>query len=310
MPRSRTYFLLACLALIWGLHWPLTKIALRDWPSFTYGAMRIAAGLATVLAVQAARGQLKRPDRRDWSILISVGLGQMAGLIVFMNLALPQIAAGRSSILAYTTPLWVAVIQIAAMRGVANARQLVGLLAGLLGIGLLMNPMAIDWRSSGQVVGSAELIGSALISAVTTIHIRHHKWHSTPMDLEPWQLMVALVPVAIAAIAFDTGKPIHLNPVSIGLVFYSGVLATAIAYWLSQSIARSLTPLATAMGFLAVPVVGLLSSSALLGEPLTLLDLTGFVTTIAGILIVSLAPEREAPAASTAELALEAELNG
>jgi len=142
-----------------------------------------------------------------------------------------------------------------------------------------------------------------LVSAVTTIHVRHHEWHSTPTDLEPWQLMVALVPLSIAAITLDAGQPVHLNPVSVGLVFYSGLLATAVAYWLSQSIQRSLTPLSTSMGFLAVPVVGLISSSLLLAEPLTALDVAGFAATFAGILIVSLAPGGEAAIEAESRLA-------
>jgi drug/metabolite transporter (DMT)-like permease len=43
------------------------------------------------------------------------------------------------------------------------------------------------------------------------------------------------------------------------------------------------------MGFLAVPVVGLVSSWVMLGEPLTLLDLAGAATTFIGIVVVSMA---------------------
>jgi drug/metabolite transporter (DMT)-like permease len=305
--RARTYLLLAGLALVWGVHWPLAKIALRDLPPFTYGALRVATALGAICAVQAARGQLHLPDRRDWPIVLSVALGQMAGGIVLMNLALPMISAGRSSILVYTMPLWVVVIELTALRGRSTPRQLGGLVVGLVGIGLLINPMAIDWHSDGQVLGSGELILSAMIWGVTTIHIRRHHWHSSSLDLEPWQLLVAGVPLALAAVSIDAGRTVHWNPVSLGIVVYSGLLATAIAFWLSQSISRSLTPLATTMGFLAVPVVGLLSAAVILGEPLALTDLVGFATTFAGILMVSLAPEREAMGAPDLETGRAAE---
>ncbi len=165
---------------------------------------------------------------------------------------------------------------------------------------MLLNPLAIDWHSSGQVLGSAELIFSAVLWAVTTIHIQRHKWHSSPLSLEPWQLLAALVPLALAAVAFDAGKSIRWTTTDVAVILYSGPLATALAFWLSQSISRSLSPLAATMGFLAVPVVGLISSSILLGEPLTLLDLIGFATTLAGIVVVSLAPERDARPAAAA----------
>jgi drug/metabolite transporter (DMT)-like permease len=43
------------------------------------------------------------------------------------------------------------------------------------------------------------------------------------------------------------------------------------------------------MGFLAVPVVGLISASFLLSEPLTALDLAGATMTFLGIVVVSVA---------------------
>ena len=248
--------LLACLALVWGIHWPLAKIGLRDLPPFTYGALRVGTGLAVLAVMLAARRGIQLPDRRDVPMVVSVGLGQMAGGIVLMNLALPLISAGRSSILVYTMPLWVAVMQMAAFRAGIGPRRLGGLLLGLFGIALLLNPLAIDWTSSEELFGSGALLVSAMVWAGTTIHIRRHVWHGEPLDLEFWQLLIALVPLAAAALVMEAGRPIDWNPTSIAIVLYSGVLATAIAFWLSQSISRSLSPLGTTMGFLAVPVVG------------------------------------------------------
>lgn len=302
--RARPYLLLICLALVWGVHWPVAKIGLRDLPPFTYGALRVATGLAVIVGVLVARRGLRLPDRRDIPVVFSVGLGQMAAGIALMNLALPLISAGRSSILVYTMPLWVGLFQLPALRAGGVGRQVGGLLIGLAGIGLLLNPLAIDWGSPGQLLGSAALLVSAVLWAATTIHIRRHDWHGTPLDLMPWQLLVALVPLVIVALAFEAGRPIHWEPTAIAAVLYSGPLATALAFWLSQSISRSLSPLETTMGFLAVPVVGLASSWVILGEPLTVLDLVGAATTFLGIVLVSAsanARDREPAEAAPAE---------
>ena len=287
--RVRPYLLLICLALVWGVHWPVAKIGLRDLPPFTYGALRVATGLAVIVGVLVARRGLRLPDRRDIPVVFSVGLGQMAAGIALMNLALPLISAGRSSILVYTMPLWVGLFQLPALRAGGAGRQVGGLLIGLAGIGLLLNPLAIDWGSSGQLLGSAALLVSAVLWAATTIHLRRHDWHGTPLDLMPWQLLVALIPLAVVALVFEAGSPIHWQPTAVAAVLYSGPLATALAFWLSQSISRLLSPLATTMGFLAVPVVGLASSWVILGEPLTMLDLLGAATTFLGIVLVSAA---------------------
>ena len=286
--RARPYLLLICLALTWGIHWPVAKIGLRDLPPFTYGALRVAIALAVMVAVLAARRGLRLPDRHDAPIVLSVGIGQMAAGIAAMNFALPLISAGRSSILVYTMPLWVALIQLPLLRAGVAGRQVGGLILGLAGIALLLNPQSVDWQSSGQMLGSAALLVSAILWAATTIHLRHHVWRGTPLDLMPWQLLIAVVPLTIAALVLEPARQIHWEPTAIVAILYSGLLATALAFWLSQSISRSLSPLATTMGFLAVPVVGLASSWVLLGEPLTLLDLAGAATTFLGIVVVSI----------------------
>ncbi len=286
--RVRPYLLLACLALVWGIHWPVAKIGLRDLPPFTYGSLRVATGLAVIVAILAARRGLRLPSRHDLPIVLSVGIGQMAAGIALMNLALPLVSAGRSAILVYTMPLWVAMIQLPSLRAGGAARQLAGLAVGLVGIAVLLNPGAIDWGSSGQLLGSAGLLLSAALWAATTIHIRRHEWRGTPLDLMPWQLLTALVPLVLAALVLEAGRQINWTPTAIAAVLFSGPLATALAFWLSQSISRSLSPLATTMGFLAVPVVGLAASAVMLGEPLTVLDFAGAAITFLGIVLVSI----------------------
>ena len=297
--RARPYLLLICLALTWGIHWPVAKIGLRDLPPFTYGALRVAIALAVIAAVLVARRGLRLPDRHDVPIVLSVGIGQMAAGIAAMNFALPLISAGRSSILVYTMPLWVALIQLPLLRAGGAGRQVGGLILGLAGIALLLNPQSVDWQSSGQMLGSAALLVSAILWAATTIHLRHHVWRGTPLDLMPWQLLIAVVPLTIAALVLEPARQIHWEPTAIVAILYSGLLATALAFWLSQSISRSLSPLATTMGFLAVPVVGLASSWVLLGEPLTLLDLAGAATTFLGIVVVSISSSAGDPAQLT-----------
>ncbi|MGD0019352.1 MAG: DMT family transporter [Candidatus Limnocylindrales bacterium] len=307
--RARPYLLLICLAFVWGVHWPVAKIGLRDLPPFTYGALRVATGLAVIVGVLAVRRGLRLPSRHDVPVVLSVGIGQMAAGIALMNFALPMISAGRSSILVYTMPLWVALIQLPMLRAGGARRQVGGLLVGLAGIAMLLNPQAIDWQSSGQLLGSAALLFSAVLWAVTTIHLRRHGWRGSPLDLMPWQLFVALVPLVIAALALESGRAIHWEPTAVAAVLYSGPLATALAFWLSQSISRSLSPLATTMGFLAVPVVGLASSWIMLGEPLTALDLAGAATTFLGIVVVSMSTDatRRAPRVSANSTVARAE---
>ena len=288
--HRQAYLLLVVLALVWGGHWAVTKVGLRDIPPFTYGALRVATGLATLAVLLAARGRLRRPPRSDLPVVLSVGIGQIAAGIALMNLALQVVPAGRSSVLLYTMPLWVAIIQATVLRRGLDPCQAGGVALGLVGIAALLNPTVIDWSNPGQLVGSVALLASAIIWAATTIQLRHHRWEASPLELLPWQLLVALVPLAALAIGLEGNQPVHWGIGALLVVAYSGPLASGFGYWATQSITRTLNPIETTMGFLAVPVVGLASGTIFLGEPMGLVDVVGFVVTVGAIAVVSLSP--------------------
>ncbi len=256
-------FLLVALAVVWGVHWVVAKKGLDYMPPFTYAALRVAAGLATVLVIVGARGRLARPPRHDLPILLSVALGQVAAGTVLMNVALQVVPAGRSAILVYTMPIWVVVLQALAFRVRPAGLELAGLVLGLVGIVALVDPVGVDWGAPGEAAGAALLLLSAVIWGATSIHVRRHRWTSSPLALQPWQLLVAVVPLAALAILMEPGAQVRWEPATILVLLYSGPLATAFAFWASQSITRSLGPLAATVGFLGVPVVGLASGAIL-----------------------------------------------
>lgn len=279
--------LLIALAAVWGVHWVVAKRGLDYMPPFTFAALRVGAGLATILLLVGARGRLVRPPRHDLPILLSVALGQVAAGTVLMNIALQVVPAGRSAILVYTMPIWVVVLQAVAFRVRPLGPEVVGLVLGLIGIFALVDPLGVDWGAPGEAAGAALLILSAVIWAATSIHVRRHRWVSSPLALQPWQLMVAVIPLVALALLVEPGAAIRWEPATLLVLLYSGPLATAFAFWASQSITRSLGPLAATVGFLGVPVVGVAAGAVLLGEQLSPLDLGGFVLVAAGILLVT-----------------------
>lgn len=285
--RTAAFVLLVGMILVWGVHWVVAKAGLSLMGPFTYALLRITTGLATAIVISGVRGRARRPDRADIPIVLSVGLGQVAAGIVLMNLALGVMPAGRSAVLVYTMPLWVALFLVLGFRLRPSRGEGLGLVLGLAGVGLLLNPVAIPWSSEGEVIGATLLLVSAMTWGITTIHVRRHRWRASPLDLQPWQFLVALVPLAILALAIEPGLPVEWSLETVLVLAYSGPLATAFAMWASQSITRSLGPQSATTGFLGVPLVGLASGALVLGERLTLADLAGFALIVGGVIATS-----------------------
>ncbi len=297
--RPVAFVLLALLTLVWGVHWTVVKVGLDYMPPLTYGVMRLVGGVLTMIAILAAQHRLRRPPRSDLTIVLSVGTLQVAAGIVIINFALQAVPAGRSSVLVYSTPVWVVLLLWAVFRKLPRRTELLGVALGITGILVLVNPTVIDWGIPLEVAGTLALILQAILWAVVTLHIRHHTWRASPLDLQPWILLTALVPVGIAAFLLEQGRQVDWQPVTVLILLYSGPLATAFANWASQSITRSLGSVAATTGFLATPVVGLITASIFLQEPLGPIDLLGFGLVLGGIAAASIT----APAASRASKA-------
>ncbi len=288
-PRQlQPYALQAGLALIWGGHWAVAKIGLEVMPPFTYGALRVATAAFALAFLLAITGRIRLPSRHDLPIVLSVGLGQIAAQIAVMNLGLQYVAAGRSAVLVYTMPLWVAVLQAALLRRAPSGRELLGLVLGLAGIVMLLDVQSLAAGSRDIVTGSALLLAGAIVWGATILHLRQHRWEGSTLELTLWELLLALVPLAALAAVLEGGRPVTWGTQAVCAVLYSGLLASAFAYWASQAIQRALAPMVTAIGFLAVPVVGLIAGAVLLGEQVSAADIAGVFVTLAGIAAISL----------------------
>ena len=296
---TRAWLLLLGLVVVWGSHWVVVKVGLETIPPFTYGVLRLTSGIATLAVIMAATGRLKRPIAGDYPIILSYGLLAVALMIITMNLALPYIPAGRSSILAYTTPLWIVPIMVVAARVLPKRAEIIGLLLGMAGLALLLNPAAIDWEAEGALLGSLLLVLGAGGGALAMVHVRLHRWVGTPFDAQIWQLLVAMVPMTLLMLLLEGGElgSIPWDLAALLAVLYSGPLATAFAFWASQMIVKALGPLTAGIGYLGAPAVGVIAGIIVLGEVITPIDIAGIAVTTAGNVVVLLASREPEPAA-------------
>lgn len=290
--------LLALLVVVWGGNWPIMKIGLAHIQPLWFCAIRLGLGAASMVALLAPLGRLRLPPRGDWPVMASLGLLNMALYMVLSNLALMVVPAGRSAILAYTTPLWV-VPGAALFLGERLTRgKLAGLALGLGGIVVLFNPLGFDWSNRAAVIGNVMLLVAALVWAAAILHVRGHRWVSSPLELAPWQMLVGFVPVAVTAALLE-GMPSPDG--SFELVWtlaYNGTLATAFAFWAAVTVNRLLPALTVSLAFLCVPAGGVVFSALMLGEGMSLTNVGGLLLIAGGVGVVALAGARQRVASS------------
>lgn len=285
--RREGIVLLAVVVLAWGLTWPVNKVILESLPPLWMAALRSAIATAALFVIALGRRRLVVPPRADLPVLLSITLLHMVGFVVLANVGLQLVPTGRSVVLAYTTPLWVVPGAWLFLGERLSARRLVGVVAGLTGLVVLFNPLAFDWTDPDAVLGNAAVLGAAVLWAGSIVHIRAHRWRSTPFELVPWETLLAtaiLVPVALLsgappAVAWDARLA--------ALMLYSAVPGTALAYWASAMASRNLPAVTTSLGLLATPVVSMVIATVWLGEAITASLVIAVLLVLGGVAIGS-----------------------
>lgn len=289
--EAGAYPLLAMMVLIWGANWPVMKFALDGGyiTPFWFGAYRLLVGAVCLFGFAAATGRLRLPPRQDIPLVFSVGLLQMATFMSLVNLGLTFVSAGRSAILAYTTPLWVTPLAILFLGERLGRRKALGLAVGLTGVAVLFNPLAIDWSDPDALTGNGLLMVSAFLWAFVILHVRAHRWEAGPLTLVPWQMLLAGAVVAPLAYFIEGAPDWRWSPELWAVLIYNGPIATAFAFWCSVTVNRKLPAISVSLSFLGVPVTGYTLSSLALGEPVTVSLVGGLVLIVTGLALVTLA---------------------
>jgi drug/metabolite transporter (DMT)-like permease len=276
-------FYLLTVVLAWGLVWPVNKVLLESLSPFWLMALRSALATVALFAIAGARGRLAPPPRPDLPVVLSITLLHMIGFGVFAAWGLQTVPTGRSVVLAYTTPLWVAPGAALFLGERLTARRLVGVIVGLVGLLVLFNPLAFDWTSRAAVLGNGAILLGALLWAASILHIRAHRWQSTPFDLVPWEMLLATALVIPLAFASDGPPRPEWTGRIVALLLYAGIPGTAVAYWATAMASRALPAVTTSLGLLATPVLSVTVATLWLREPVTLSLVAAIVLILGGV---------------------------
>lgn len=280
------YILFIFLILVWGLGWPVIKTSIKYCPPCWFVSFRFIVAFIVVTIYLSITKQLRLPKRVDVPLLCSVGLLQIAFYLLLVNVALKFVPAGQSSILSYSTPLIVTPIACFWFKEQLTPLKSIGLFLGLGGILLLFSPWSMNWHDHYLLLGNGLLLTAAISMATAMLHIRFATWHSSALQLLPWQLLLAAIPTILFAWIIDPHPTIILNQSFWSCLIYLGLIATAFGYWASMQVTKTLPVSTTSVCLLAVPVISLLSSMFFLGEHLSLTVFIAFILILCGLICV------------------------
>lgn len=294
---ARHRILLVSLILSWAISWPVVKIGVATVPPIWYACFRYGIAAICLFAIVVVRRETAFPPRSDWPLVAASGVLQMAAYSSLTASALTILPAGRASVLAFSTPIWVVPLAAWRLRERASRPALFGVGLGLIGILAIAAP-ALRADGARQTIAYAMLLVAAASWAVSMVIVRAHRFTATALALAPWQMLVA-VALLLPLASLVEGAPRFVGFRGAVSLAYVGPVATAFAYWAVVEAGRHFRASTMSMALLLTPSLGIMISGLAFGEAIGGSLLAGVVLIAGGIRLATRAPGLSEAAART-----------
>lgn len=299
--RLSTPVLAVGLCLVWSTAFVFVEIGLRSATAAQFAAFRAVAAvpaLAVGLLLRDARGLLGALRSVRVHLLgVLLGAVNVAGFVGLQTAGFERSGIGFGAVLIYAQPLIVAVLARLLLAERLRPRQVLGLLAGWLGVGLVVLGEAAGAGATTGVWQTVPLfLGAAACFAVGTVVVKAVSTGPRAVPLGPPLLLAfcyGSVPLVVLGLA--DGTPVSEGAGLWTSVVYTGAVSLAGGYLLQFALLERGEAGVVSSWIFAVPVLAAVYGVVLFDEPLSPGLGAGIVAVAAGILLVTVPPRTLPP---------------
>jgi O-acetylserine/cysteine efflux transporter len=280
-------FIAVLVAVIWGLAFVASRIALDEFSPELMTTLRFAIAAIPCLFV-------RKPDV-SWPLLVAISFSLFLGQFLAQAFAIAQgVPVGLSSVIVQSQALFTIAFAALLFRELPTRTQAVGIAIAAIGLLMICGTVGYDFSVGAFTV----LMISPVSFAIGNLALRRAQ-HARMYDLFAWLCLAAAVPLFALTLVTNGPQPTwhalsHMSLMGLACMIFLGGISTSIAYWLWGRLLRDY-PAAQVVPFaLLVPFVGSAASSIVFGESFGPLRLAGMVTVIGGIAVMLLAKRPQA----------------
>ena len=263
----RQLWALLALTLMWGINWPMMKLSLQSMPPLHFRAITMTGGTIWMMGYLYLKGVQLWPRKDQWASLALLAIPNMLGWHTFAILGVKELASGRAAILGFTMPVWTVLISIVFLGEKLSRRVGFAVLCALTAITLLV------WQEfatiTGRPLGVLWMEIAAISWAIGTLMIRRTQLALSAYAVTIWMMVMtsaALWIIAIMAEPWPFNPMPHYSWQFWGSMAYGVFINYGIAQLIWFGLAKNLPPATSAMSVMAVPLIGTLSATLIVGE--------------------------------------------
>jgi drug/metabolite transporter (DMT)-like permease len=256
---------LVLLTLIWGINWPVMKFSLRELTPLFFRATTMTGGAIALMMFFRWRGVSLKLPRHEIARVAWLALPNILGWHLFSIFGLQALASGRASILGFTMPVWTILISVLFLGQPMTHRVWLSVVAATAAVGLLSFQELT--RLTGNPLGVLWMQLAAVSWATGTILMRRTQSSLPTETVTVWMMLMASAIFWCLALSLEPLPwPQQFSTGMWWALVYGVVMNYGYAQVIWFGLARSLPPAASAFSVMAVPLVGISSAAAIVGE--------------------------------------------
>ena len=259
-----------------GSEWP--PLSARGWTG-------VVGGL--VLALYAlARGDSLRVPRDQWPRLVVSAFLNVTLWMAVMGIALVYLPASEAAVIAYTMPIWTALLAWPLLGERLTISRIAALVMAFTGLAVLMGGNGLS-HSLEQLPGILLALTGSVGFALGTIFLKKFPIGLPGATSAAWQIELGCLPIALLGLVFEHPSIAALTAGGWAAMAYMVFGQFCIAYVCWFAALERLPASVAAIGTMLVPVIGVLSAAFALGEPLGATKIAALALTVAGVALAA-----------------------
>lgn len=264
MISRRQLLALIALTLMWGINWPMMKFSLRELSPLYVRALTMTGGALFLYSWYRARGLRMLPQGREWRSVVAIGVPNFLGWHTVSILGVKELASGRAAILGFTMPIWTVLIGVLFLGERLTRRVAFAAIAVAVAIVLLTSSEFT--AMTGRPLGVMWMEIAAVCWAIGTLMLRRAVLTLPVETLTVWMMILTSACLWLIALASEPWPSWQFSGLMWASLAYGAFINYGFAQTLWTGLARHLPPATSAMSVMAIPLVGTLSATFIVGE--------------------------------------------
>ncbi len=277
---------LAITSIGWGFNWPVSKYLLTTLPPLTVRGCTGVVGAVLLAGIALMQGQSLKVRRELWPRLMLLAILNVTGWMVLIGLALLWLPASETALIAYTMPVWAAILAWPVLGERPTVLRTIALVMALAGLATIMGGGGFT-ASAAKLPGILMALIGSIGFALGTVLAKKSPLQMPPIPAAAWQVGLGCLPVAVVGLLIETTHLDALTPFAWLLLFYSVAIAFCVCYFSWFAALARLPASVAAIGTMAVPVIGVVVSALALHEPFGLSQIAALALTLGGVALAA-----------------------